>query len=466
MNSREQTLSDKQERLKSAENLLRSAAERGGLEGGSVDLGHTASLLKNLPSARIAALLAASPPKIRRFLWELVPLHREARVLHYMDGGARDDLLRDMKTAELAVIVEDMEADDVADLLQTLPDRITLEVLDMMSTQNRDRVQRVLDYPDDSAGGLMNTDTVAVRSSLRAEAVLRYLRRYEELPPLVGEIYVVDRRDHFIGILPLSRLLSSSLQTPVRNLMVIEGVETIPATASAREVAERFERYGLFAAPVVDDQGVLLGRITADDVVGIIRERAARPLLGRVGLLGGEEDTFTPTLRAAPRRMAWLGVNLGTAFIASGVISLFEGALDKVVALAILMPIVASMGGIAGSQTLTVVERGIARGHLSGGNARWLLGREMQLATLNALLWSGFVAVIASLWFRDPMIGALIASALVINLSVAALAGVLLPLVLRALNVDPAVAGNVILTTITDVVGFMSFLGLATLAYG
>ncbi len=459
-------LSREQERLQAVENLLRDAAERGGLEGSAVDLQQMATLLKNLPAARIAALLAASPPKTRRFLWELVPLNQEARVMHYMEAGIRDDLLRDMNTAELSVIVDGMEADDVADLLQTVPARITHEVLEMMSAQNRDRVQRVLDYADDSAGGLMNTDAVAVRSSLSADAVLRYLRRYEELPPLVGELYVVDRKDRFVGVLPLSRLLCSPLQTTVREMMITGQVEIIPALAPAGEVAERFERYGLLEAPVVDEQGVLLGRITADDVVEIIREKAARPLLGRVGLLGGEEDTFITTLRAAPRRMVWLGINLGTAFIAAATISLFEEALDKVVALAILMPIVASMGGIAGSQTLTVVERGIARGHLGGHNAHWLLSREMQLAALNALLWSGFVALAASLWFRDPMIGALIAAALVINLTAAALAGVLLPLVLRWLGIDPAVAGNVVLTTITDVVGFMSFLGLATLVYG
>lgn len=420
-------------------------------------------ILNDLAPAEIAHHIESAPPKVRRIVWELVDTELEGAVLGELSEDLQQEFLRGMNSAEMAAAVEGMDADDVADILQQLPDRVIPEVLRAMDEQNRQRIESVLTYAEDSAGGMMNTDTITVRPDLTLDVVLRFLRRHEELPKTTDSIFVVNRSDTFLGILPISKLLTSSPNITVREIMATE-IEAIPADMPDSVVAKRFERYDWVSAPVVDENNKLLGRITIDDVVDVIIDDADRSLLGLAGL-SDEEETFTTVRRVAPRRAIWLGINLCTAILASAVINIFEATLDQVVALAILMPIVASMGGVAGSQTLTVMVRGMALGHINRNNIRWLLGKEFISGALNAMLWALVIGVVASYWFDDVRIGWIIAIAMVINLLTAAVAGALVPVALKSMKIDPALAGGVVLTTITDVVGFVAFLGLATFFY-
>lgn len=310
---------------------------------------------------------------------------------------------------------------------------------------------------------MANTDTITVRPRFTLDVVLRYLRRHTDLPPSTDSLIVVNRKDDFLGLLPLSKLLTSDPNTTVREVMESD-INAIPADMHDTDVAKLFEQHDWISAPVVDDQGKLIGRITIDDVVDVIREGADHSLMSLAGL-DEEEDTFAPVFRTIPRRAIWLGINLLTAILASAVINVFQGTIDKVVALAVLMTVVASMGGVAGSQTLTVVIRGMATGHLGPTNMRWLLSREVRVGLVNGCLWAGIMGLVAAYWFGDPLLAILLAVALVINLLVAALAGALLPNILKSLKIDPALAGGVTLTTVTDVVGYLVFLGLATYFY-
>jgi magnesium transporter len=416
-----------------------------------------------LSPSDIAHLLESSPPRQRSLLWNLVNKQLEGEVLQYLSDDIRGDFLSKFNAQELADLIEDFESDDLADLLQQLPDTVIQEVLNTMDAQDRQRVEEVLSYPEDTAGGLMNTDTITVRPDINIDVVLRYLRRHRTLPAMTDSLIVISRRGEFIGTLPVTSLLVSNPTATVREVMDTD-VEPIPVTLSDTKVAILFERYDLISAPVVAENGKLLGRITIDDVVDVIREDADHSLMRMAGL-DDDEDTFAPVWKTSRRRAIWLGINLMTAFIASGVIGLFEETITKVVALAVLMPIVASMGGIAGSQTLTLVIRGMAVGQISGANVGWLLNREFLVSAMNGVLWALVVAGAATLWFKDIMLGAIIAAALMINLVAAALVGTVLPLFLKSRNIDPALAGGVILTTVTDVVGFVAFLGLATLFY-
>lgn len=420
-------------------------------------------MLNGLSPGDVAHLLESSPPKFRHILWQMVEIDREGEVLGELSEDLQSQFLVAMDAAQVALITEGLEDDDIADILQQLPDHVTQEVLTAMDQQDRARLERVIHFPDDVAGGLMNTDTITIRARLTIEVVLRYLRRHDEIPQMTDNLIVVNRSDQFIGLLSLRTLLVSDPSVSVREMMVTN-IEPIPVDMEDSEVARLFERNDWVSAPVVDAGGRLLGRITIDDVIDVIREDADRSLMSMAGL---EEDidTFAPFSRAAPRRAVWLGVNLLTAFIAASFINIFQGTIEKVVALAVLMPIVASMGGIAGTQTLTVLVRGIALGQVSRNNQNWLINRELLIGLMNGVLWASVVAVTASLWFDDWNIGLIIAAAMVINLLTAALAGAVLPLLMTRLNIDPALAGSVVLTTITDVVGFVSFLGLATLYY-
>ncbi len=420
-------------------------------------------MLNALPPADAAHLLESSPPRFRHVLWQMIDAENEGEVLNELSDELRIQFLSEMDAAEVASLMEGLADDDVADILQQLPDRITREVLTSMDHQDRVRLERVMFYPEDTAGGLMNTDTITIRAPLTLDVVLRYLRRHRELPPMTDNLIVVNRSDQYIGMLPIRTLLVSEPGASVREMMSTD-VEPIPVTMSDTEVARLFERNDWVSAPVVDESGRLLGRITIDDVVDVIREDADHSFMSRAGL-DEDEDTFAPVLRTVPRRALWLGINLITAFIAASVINLFQGTIEKVVALAVLMPIVASMGGIAGTQTLTVLVRGIAMGQVGKNNQNWLINRELLIGLLNGALWALVVAVAASLWFDDWHIGLIIAVALVINLLTAALTGAVLPLLMTRMNIDPALAGGVVLTTVTDVVGFISFLGLATLVY-
>ncbi|MCX2800690.1 magnesium transporter [Microbulbifer thermotolerans] len=417
-------------------------------------------MLSTLTPQSVAQLLESSPPRIRQVLWKLIDHEVEGEVLQELSDDVRSQILATMDTEEMVAVMEGLDADDVADILQDLPERVMAEVLSAMSETDRARVEDVLAYDEETAGGLMDTDTISVRPNLSLDVVLRYLRRHEQLPESTDSLFVVNRKGQYIGLLPLSKLLTTDPSVTVREVVNTD-VDPIPADMPDTEVARLFEKYDWITAPVVDEDNRLLGRITIDDVVDVIREDADHSLMSLAGL-DEEEDTFAPVRRTARRRAVWLGINLLTALLASWVISLFQGTLDKVVALAVLMPIVASMGGVAGSQTLTVVIRGMALGQIGRSNLNWLLSRELGAAALNALLWSLVMGAITALWFNDSRIALVIVAAMVINLLTAALAGAILPVALRAMRIDPALAGGVALTTVTDVVGFLSFLGLAT----
>ncbi len=426
-------------------------------------LADVASIVSDLSPGDVAHLISSSPPRYRHVLWSLLEAEQEAAVLNELPEDLRNSFLADMAPEDLAEIVGQLDDDDVADILQELPDVITGQVLSIMNEQDRARIETVLGYSDDTAGGLMSTDTITVRADLTLDVVLRYLRRHTEIPLNTDTLMVVNREDRYVGLLPVRTLLVTDPGVSVREMMVTNR-DPIPAHMDSSEVARLFERNDWISAPVVDDDNRLIGRITIDDIVDVIREEADHSLtsLGRLG----EEDTFSPVLHTAPRRAVWLGINLLTAFIAASVINAFQGTIEKVVALAVLMPIVASMGGIAGTQTLTVLIRGMAMGHINERNQAWLVGREAMVGAINGIIWAVVVAIAASLWFDDITLGLVIAAAMVINLITAGVSGALLPLLLQRLGIDAALAGGVILTTVTDVVGFLSFLGLAALAYG
>ena len=418
-------------------------------------------ILNNLSPPDIAHQLETAPPKFRHILWELVDPDNSGEVLQELSDEIQSEFLNEMDGAEVATLTEGLDVDDIVDILQQLPNQMIPEVLKAMSWQDRQRVESVLTYAEDTAGGLMDTEVITIRPDINVDVVLRYLRRFEELPDITDNLFVVSRNDIFLGTMPLGKLLTSSPDTTVKDVMDTE-VQAIHVNLTDSDVAQIFQRHDLVSAPVIDDKNHLLGRITIDDVVDVIVEDADHSLLAMAGL-SDTEDTFSSIGRTAPRRAAWLGVNLVTAIIASTAISLFAETLEKVVALAILMPIVASMGGVAGSQTLTVVIRGMALGQIERSNLSWLLSKEFAVGALNGLLYALVVGAIVSLWFGDWTMAVIIGLAMAINLMAAALTGTLLPLLLRSLNIDPALAGTVILTTVTDIVGFVSFLGLAAI---
>lgn len=420
-------------------------------------------LNRSLPAVDVAHLLESSPPKVRSILWNLIDRELGGEILQHLSEDISSDILSKMNPQELADVTAGLDTDDIADLLQQLPDQLIQEVLRSMDSQNRQRLEQVLSYPEDTAGGLMNIDTITVRPDISIDVVLRYLRLHPKIPDMTDNLPVVSRKDELVGILPITKILVSDPGSTVRELMNTD-VITITAEMPELQVAQLFERHDLVSAPVVDANRKLLGRITIDDVVDVIREEADHSFMGMAGL-DEDEDTFAPILKTTKRRSVWLFINLLTAFLASYVIGLFEDAIEKVVALAILMPIVASMGGVAGSQTLTLMIRGIALGHVEGSNIQWLIRRETIVGLISGLIWALVVAAVAIWWFNDPTIGMVIALAVVINLVAAAVAGASLPMILRYFGIDPAIAGSVVLTTITDVVGFMAFLGLATLFY-
>lgn len=423
-------------------------------------------LNKGMRPVEVAHLLEKTPPRERRIVWNLLNPEIEGEVLQHLGEDLQAEIVSDLDATEILAMTESLDVDDLADILQQLPDTVMQEMLQNMDLQNRLRVEAVLSYPDDTAGGLMNTDTVTIRPDITVETALRYLRRHSEIPDSTDSIFVVSRkRNALIGVLPITRLLISDPQMLVREIMKTENDHAIPADLPELEVARIFEQRDLISAPVINEDRQLLGRITIDDVVDVIREDADHSLMSMAGL-DEDEDTFAPVLKTSRRRAVWLGINLITAFLASAVIGLFEATIDQVVALAVLMPIVASMGGIAGSQTLTLVIRGQALGHIERHNIGWLFNRELIVSIINGSLWAIVVAAIAVLWFQDMTIGIVIAMAIVINLVAGAMAGSLLPMTLKQAGIDPALAGGVLLTTITDVVGFFAFLGLATFFYG
>ena len=420
-------------------------------------------MIKTLPTAGIAHLIESSPPKTRSVLWQLIDKDSEGEVIQYLNEDLQNDILRELNAEQVAELTEGLETDDLADILQQLPQQVTSQVLQAMGQQDRHRVETVLSYDEDTAGGLMNTDTITVRRNHTVELVLRYLRRHESIPEMTDNILVVNRDDELLGILPLREVLVSDPNTSVREVMR-EDIEAIPVDMEATQIAQLFEQHDWVSAPVVDNNEKLLGRITIDDVVDVIRDSTEHSLMSMAGL-DEEDDTFAPIIKTAKRRALWLGVNLMTAVLASIVIYLFQDTIEQVVYLAVLMPIVANMGGVAGTQTLTLVIRSLALGHISPSNSRWLLTRELGVAVLNGALWAFVISLIAFMWYRDLLLSYIIASAMLINLVTAALAGAYLPLFLQRIKIDPALAGSVALTTVTDSIGFFAFLGLAQIFY-
>jgi magnesium transporter len=419
----------------------------------------TARLIVNsLHPGELARLLESLPRQQRALVWDMVESESEGDVLVELAEEIRDDLIKGMPIEELLVATEGMQLDDLADLLADLPETVTREVVQSLDKQDRDRLESVLAYDKDSAGGLMNVDVVTVRPDVTLGVVLRYLKARGEIPDGTDTLFVVNRRNEYLGSLFLSRLLTGDEDALVASVMSTEG-KPISAETPSTEVVWEFEDRDLLSAPVVDAEQRLVGRITVDDVVDVIRDEAEHSLKGAAGL-DEEDDMFAPVMRSSARRALWLGVNLMTAFLAASVVDLFQATIDKVVLLAVLMPVVPSMGGVAGTQSLTIITRAIALGQIDRNNARGILQKELAVGFLNGAGWALIVAVATFLWFGDWQLGGVIAAALVINLVVAALAGFSIPLILKRLDIDPALAGGVVLTTVTDVVGYMAFLGL------
>ncbi|MDT8894084.1 magnesium transporter [Halomonas sp. I1] len=418
-------------------------------------------VIADLEPAEVALLLESLPPNERFRLWEQVPQEVDGEVLLHVHDEVRTTLIEDMDHAEIVAATAGLDTTDLAELFEDLPRQVAEDMLRSMDELQRTRLQETLAFEEDSIGRLMRTDTIAVRADVSLETVQRFLRWKEAVPDNTDALMVVDRDGRFMGVLSLARLVSNDPDMAVANLMDSE-VDSIQVTMKSRDVATLFQTHDLVSAPVVDGRGMLLGRVVIDDIVDVIREDSEQALMNMAGL-DEEEDLFAPVLPSARRRAVWLGINLLTAFLAAWVIGLFENALEQVVALAVLMPIVASMGGIAGSQTLTLAIRGLALGQISRTNSNWLLRKEVGIAALNGLLWALVVALLAVLWFGSLAIGGIIAVALIINMLAAGVAGIAIPLLLRRLGIDPALSGSVVLTTVTDVIGFMSFLGLATI---
>ncbi|HZX15665.1 MAG TPA: magnesium transporter [Pseudomonas sp.] len=418
-------------------------------------------LLQRIHPAKVAGLLEALPPVERRAAWSMLETERTGKVLTYLHDEIRGALALELDLEDLIASAEQLELDDRVDLIQTLPGELGSKLLHASNAAQRQQLESMLSYPENSAGGLMNADPILVRADVKASTVLRYLRLLEKLPPQTDMLMVVDRKGHYQGALRLSELVTADLGQRVSDLMHHD-IAGIAVTTSSSEVARLFQDHDLLSAPVVDEHNRLLGRITVDDVIDLIRENSDRALMHMAGL-DDEADIFAPVLVSARRRALWLGINLVTAFGAAWVIGLFQATLEQLVALAVLMPIVASMGGIAGSQTLTLVIRGLALGQVQKGNIRILLNRELGISILNGILWSVVIALLAVAWFGNWGIGAVLGAAILLNLLCATLSGWGIPLVLHRMGIDPALAGSVILTTVTDVIGFFAFLGLATL---
>lgn len=416
--------------------------------------------VENLHPGEIALLLESLPLRERTIVWDLVADEKEGDILVDLNDEVRSTLLEEMDTEEVVAATDGMEIDDLADLVADLPDVVTDRVIESLSEEDRTQLASVMSFPEDCAGGLMDPDTISVRSDVTLGVVLRYLSRAADLPDKTPSVFVVDRDGRYIGVLYFARLVTHDPATTVAEVMD-DSVPPLACDCPDKDVALEFQNRDLVSAAVVDDAGVLIGQITVDDVIDIVQEQADHDILRMAGL-DEDDDMFGPVVSSTQRRAIWLGVNLATAFLAAAVVAIFKPAIEKVVALAVLMPVVASMGGIAGSQTLTLMIRGLALGRVQDSNARWLLGKEIAVGMLNGLAWAIVVTLVTVFFFSTWQVGLIIGSALALTLLTAAFAGFAIPLLLHKLRIDPALAGTVILTTVTDIVGFVTFLGLGT----
>jgi magnesium transporter len=419
------------------------------------------SQLAGLHSAEIARLLEAIPPKVRVKLWLNIDAGTQGNILKDLSEDVQSQLLSKMDVDSIVKATEGLDLDDLADIVPDLPESALHNLLLTLDHKHRDHLKRVLSYPEDSAGGLMNIDMITVRDDVTVRTVIRYLRLLKKMPIDTDQVFVVDRAYKYIGAIHISTLLTNEAEQNI-NPLISKTLKPILADISENEVANLFEQRNLISAPVVDGNNQLIGRITIDDVVDVIRDQAEHSVMSMAGL-DEEEDVFAPVMQSTKRRSVWLGVNLITVFIAVFFIGLFEATLQEKIALAILMPVVASMGGIAGTQTLILVTRGIATGRVTTHNLKVLMNKEVAIGLLNGVVWSLVIGIATYVWFADMMLSLVIALAIIVNLIFAAFSGAFLPSLLIKLKIDPALAGGVILTTITDVIGFVAFLGLAAL---
>lgn len=410
--------------------------------------------------ADIAHLLESVPASLRDALWDFIDEDLQGEVLTDLNEDIQQSFLSRMSAEEIVETTQDVDSDDLADLLQLMPADLSSRVLHLMPHDERSEVEGLLAFPEDTAGGLMNTDMVTVRADVTIETVLRYLRKIE-LPDPLDMLWVVDRKRRYLGSLPVAKLLKANPEQPVSDVMQTD-IQAIEATEDEERVAQIFERHDLVSAPVVDDDNLLIGRITIDDVVDVILDTADHNMMSMAGL-DEEDDAFAPVIKSSQDRAVWLGINMATAFIAAAVMSQFEASIAQIVALAVLSPVVASMGGIAGSQTLTLIIRGMATGHITRSNLSWMVLRELGVGLINGSLWALVIGSITVIWYQQLSLALVIAAAILVNICLAVLSGTILPFFLKSVKIDPALSGSVILTTLTDVFGFLTFLGLATL---
>ena len=418
--------------------------------------------IKELHPGEIALLFEAIQPKDRSILWPSIEISVQGEILKEVNEDVQSQLIAEMSVDSLVKATEKLDTDDLADIVPNMPESAVHSLLLTLDFKHRERLNKVLSYPENSAGGLMNTDFITVRPDVSIRAVIRYLRLLKEMPVDTDQIFVVDRNFNYLGSLLITSLLTEEPEQMVEKFISNDFSKPVSAETDESEVALLFEQRNLISAPVIDEDNQLVGRITIDDVVDVIRDQAEHSVMSMVGL-DEDEDVFAPIIHSSKKRSVWLGVNLITALIAVYFIGLFEATLQQKIALAILMPVVASMGGIAGTQTLIIVTRGIATGKVTTANIKALINKEVAVSGLNGIIWSLVIGLITYYWFSDLLLSLIIALAIITNLIVAAFSGAFLPLLLSKLRIDPALAGGVILTTITDVIGFVAFLGLAAL---
>lgn len=417
-------------------------------------------LIHDQQPCQLADILEALPPDARKRFWAHIPGDKTADTLAFLHDEVRYSLIEAMSEEKLVEAAVQMDADDLVDFIEDLPEPVRENLQENLSDAIKEHLETSFSFAEGTAGRLLSPDVITVRGEVTLAVVKRYLKFHQELPEYTDGLMVVDRQGHYLGKLMLNAVLTNNDDKLVTDVMSVR-YAPILASTEEHEIAQIFTQSQFVSAPVVDDGNILLGRMTMDDVIDILQAEADHNLLGRAGL-DEDEDLFAPIFSSAKRRSIWLGINLITAFLAAWVIGLYAQTLEKIVALAVLMPIVASMGGIAGSQTLTLAIRGLALGQISSGNRLWLSRKEVVIGVINGLIWAVVVAGIAWLWFDNPGISLVIAAAIVINLIAAAAAGIAVPILLHRFGIDPALSGSVVLTTVTDVVGFMSFLGLAT----
>lgn len=414
-----------------------------------------------LHTADVAYILEALPLEQRLDVWELVKVERDGDILLEVSDAVRQTLIADMDSGELFAAAEQLDTDELADLAPDLPKDVLQELLDSLDSQNRARLQSALSYSEDAVGAIMDFDIVTIREDITLEVALRYMRRLGNLPDHTDKLFVVDRNETLLGVLALKRLVVNELTCMVADVMALDAVVFHPEDL-ADVAAKAFERYDLVTAPVVDENKKLIGRITVDAVMDFIRDETESDMLSMAGLRE-EEDFFASVWKSVQNRWAWLAINLITAIIASRVIGLFEGSIEKIVALAALMPIVAGIGGNSGNQTTTMIVRGLALGQVASHNMKSLITKELGVALLNGLIWGGVLAVIASSLYKNYQLGLVMMAAMTLNLLLAALMGVMIPLMMNKFGRDPAVGSSVLITAVTDSGGFFIFLGLATI---